>query len=53
MFGPLMFISPIYGGQLWDGVVAYVAYQGIRMVLALGIKPAGQLTNICLNEVNS
>lgn len=50
MFGPLMFISPIYGGQLWDGVVAYAAYQGIRMVLALGIKPGGQLTNICLNR---
>jgi hypothetical protein len=48
-----MFISPIYGGQIWEGVVAYVAYQGIRMVLALGIKPGGKMTDICLNEVNS
>jgi hypothetical protein len=53
MFGPLMFTSPTYDGQLWDGVVAYVAYQGFRMVLALVIKPGGQLTNMCLNKVNS
>jgi hypothetical protein len=38
MFGPLMFITPIHGSQIYKSVLSYVSYQWIRMVLAFGKK---------------
>jgi hypothetical protein len=53
MFGPLMFITPIYVYKILERVVSFVANQWIRMMRALGIKPSCKMTDTRLKEVNS
>jgi hypothetical protein len=48
MIGSLMFVRPIHGGQVCEGVVGNVTDRWIWVEMAFGIKTGGEMKCICL-----